>query len=43
MIRHICMFKLKEENKEQNFKEIFDRVQSLKEISKPYCFWKIYR
>ncbi len=32
MIRHICMFKLKEENKEINIKAFFERVQSLKEI-----------
>lgn len=32
MIRHICMFKLKEENKEQNIEEILAKVQSLKEI-----------
>lgn len=30
MIRHICMFKLKEENKEQNIQEFIDRAQSLK-------------
>lgn len=30
MIRHICMFKLKEENKEQNMQEFIDRAQALK-------------
>lgn len=30
MIRHICMFKLKEENKEQNIQEFIARAQSLK-------------
>ena len=33
MIRHICMFRLKEENKEQNIQEFIDRAQSLKELS----------
>ena len=32
MIRHICMFKLKEENKNANLQEALVRVQSLKEI-----------
>lgn len=32
MIRHICMFKLKEENKENNLNELLVRVESLKTI-----------
>ncbi|MBQ2407721.1 MAG: Dabb family protein [Lachnospiraceae bacterium] len=32
MIRHICMFKFKEENKEQNIKEAVKRSSSLNEI-----------
>lgn len=32
MIRHICMFKLKEENKEANLKEALRRVEGLREI-----------
>ena len=32
MIRHICMFKLKEENKKANIAEIFERIQILREI-----------
>lgn len=32
MIRHICMFKLQEENKEANLKELLNRVQSLNAI-----------
>lgn len=32
MIRHICMFTLKEENKEANKKEFFKRAESLKAI-----------
>ncbi len=32
MIRHICMFKLKEENKEENIAEFFERIQILKDI-----------
>lgn len=32
MIRHICMFKLKNENKEELIKEFLDKAQSLKEI-----------
>lgn len=32
MIRHICMFKLKEDNKKENLKEVLVRVQSLKSI-----------
>lgn len=32
MIRHICMFKLKEENKESNLKEALVRVEMLRGI-----------
>lgn len=32
MIRHICMFKLKEENKEANLKETLARVEMLRGI-----------
>ena len=32
MIRHICMFKLKEENKTENLLELTVRVQSLQDI-----------
>lgn len=32
MIRHICMFKLKEENKQANLQEALVRVQELKSI-----------
>ena len=32
MIRHICMFKLKEENKQANLQEALHRAQSLKAI-----------
>ena len=32
MIRHICMFTLKEENKEGNIKEFIERAESLKGI-----------
>lgn len=32
MIRHICMFKLKEENKAENLLELTVRVQSLQDI-----------
>jgi len=32
MIRHICMFKLKEENKAANLAEMLSRAQSLYEI-----------
>ena len=32
MIRHICMFKLKEENKHNNREELLVRVQSLRSI-----------
>ena len=33
MIRHICMFTLKEENKESNIKEFFERAEKLRELS----------
>lgn len=38
MIRHICMFTLKEENKEQNIAEFFERAEKLKvlEVIKGY-------
>lgn len=32
MIRHICMFTLKEENKEKNIAEFLERAESLKEL-----------
>lgn len=32
MIRHICMFKFKEDNKEENIKLAFKKVQALKEL-----------
>ena len=32
MIRHICMFKYKEENKENNIKETFAKAEMLREI-----------
>ncbi len=32
MIRHICMFKFKEENKRENIAETLKRVESLREI-----------
>lgn len=32
MIRHVCMFKLKEENKEATIEEIFERAEILREI-----------
>lgn len=32
MIRHICMFKFKEENKKQNLEEAVRRVESLREL-----------
>ena len=32
MIRHICMFTLKEENKEKNIIEFFNRAEKLKEL-----------
>lgn len=33
MIRHICMFKLKDENKQANLDELMVRVQSLRSIA----------
>ena len=30
MIRHICMFKLKEENKAENLKEALERLESMR-------------
>ena len=30
MIRHICMFKLKEENKAENLKETLERLESMR-------------
>ena len=32
MIRHICMFTLKEENKERNIVEFFERAEKLREL-----------
>lgn len=32
MVRHICMFKLKEENKEANLKEALRRLEEVKKI-----------
>ena len=32
MIRHICMFTLKEENKENNIVEFLNRAETLKEL-----------
>ncbi len=32
MIRHICMFKLQEENKQENLKEALIRVESLRDL-----------
>lgn len=32
MIRHICMFKFKEENKKENIKIALDKVQALKDL-----------
>lgn len=32
MIRHICMFTLKEENKERTIAEFFEKAQKLREI-----------
>ncbi len=32
MVRHICMFKLKEENKEANLKEALSRLEEVKKI-----------
>ncbi len=33
MIRHICMFTLKEENKEKNINDFFERAEKLKELN----------
>ena len=33
MIRHICMFTLKEENKERNIIEFFERAEKLRKLS----------
>ena len=30
MIRHVCMFKLKEENKAENLKEALERLESMR-------------
>ena len=32
MIRHICMFTLKEDNRERNIIEFFERAEKLKEL-----------
>lgn len=32
MIRHICMFKLKEENKEANLREALERLETLRDL-----------
>ncbi len=32
MIRHICMFTLKEENKEENIRAFFERAEKLREL-----------
>ena len=32
MIRHVCMFTLKEENKENNIAEFMKRAEKLKEL-----------
>ena len=32
MIRHICMFKLKDEDKEANLKEALRRLEEMREI-----------
>lgn len=32
MIRHVCMFTLKEENKEKNIAEFFERAEKLREL-----------
>ena len=32
MIRHICMFTLKEDNKERNIVDFFERAEKLKEL-----------
>lgn len=33
MIRHICMFKLKEENREENLKEALRKLEEMRELS----------
>lgn len=33
MIRHICMFKLKEENKEANLREALERLEGMRELA----------
>lgn len=33
MIRHICMFKLKEENREENLKKALEKLEKMKDIS----------
>lgn len=33
MIRHICMFTLKEENKESTIREFFEKAETLRELS----------
>lgn len=38
MIRHICMFKLKEENKEENKKEFLKRAEGLRVIEQIKSF-----
>ena len=38
MIRHICMFQLKEENKEEHLKMILEKVQILKDIEQIQSF-----
>ncbi len=38
MIRHICMFKLKEENKKENLEKVLKRAESLREISQIKVF-----
>lgn len=38
MIRHICMFKFKEENMEENLKEALVRVEKLREIEQVQRF-----
>ena len=32
MIRHICMFTLKEDNREKNIIEFFERAEKLREL-----------
>lgn len=33
MVRHICMFQLKDENKEHNLEDAYNRVEKLKNIN----------